>query len=99
MKDCDVLKWGMLGYRQSKYGEVKINFKKLRSLEEPFPFEETNILHAFSLDHIIHNDYYRLIKTIDSINTPEVDEFCVLRNWVYEFLKDDLKDLFKENKE
>lgn len=99
MKDSDVLKWGMLGYRHSKYGMVKVNFKKLRSPDEPFPIEETNILHAFSLDQILHNDYYRLIKTIDKINTPKVDEFCVLRNWVYKFLKDDMKKLFKENEE
>lgn len=97
MKDSDVLKWGMLGYRRSSYGEVKVNFRKLRSPDEPFPSEETDILHAFSLNHIIHNDYYNLIKTIDKINTPRVDEFCVLRNWVYDFLKDDMKKLFKEN--
>ena len=98
MKDSDVLKWGMLGYRPSSNGEVKVNFKQLRSPDEPFPSEETHILHAFSLDHILHNnDYFNLIKTIDKINTPKVDEFCVLRNWVYEFLKDDMKTLFKEN--
>ncbi len=99
MKDLDVLKWGMLGYSHSISGEVKVNFKKLRSPEEPFPIEETNILRGFSLDQILHNDYYRLIKTIDKINTPKVDEFCVLRNWVYKFLKEDMETLFKENNE
>jgi hypothetical protein len=99
MKDSDVLKWGLLGYRPSRDGEVKINFKKLTSTEEPFTRGETNILRAFSLNHILHNDYYDLIKTIDRINTPKVDEFCVLRNWVYRFLKDDMKGLFKETEE
>jgi hypothetical protein len=97
MKDSDVLKWGQLGYRPSKNGEVKINFKKLTSPDEPFPSEETHILYGFSLQQILQNDYYNLIKTIDKINTPKVDDFCVLRNWVYRFLKDDMKTLFKEN--
>jgi hypothetical protein len=97
MKDSNVLKWGMLGYRPSNYGEVKINFKKLTSSDEPFTRGETNILHAFSLEQILHNDFYDLIKTIDRINTPKVDEFCVLRSWVYRFLKDDMETLFKEN--
>ncbi|MCU7549272.1 type I restriction enzyme HsdR N-terminal domain-containing protein [Chitinophagaceae bacterium LB-8] len=99
MKDEDVRKWGMLGYRSSKDGEVKINFKKLTQTDEPFTRGETNVLRGFSLDQILHNDYYNLIKTIDKINTPKVDEFCVLRNWVYSFLKSDMETLFKENKE
>jgi hypothetical protein len=99
MKDSDVLKWGELGYRQSKNGEVIVNFKALNSPEDPFPIDETNILYAFSLGHTIHNNYDRLIKTVDKINTPKVDEFCVLRNWVYRFLKGDMETLFKENKE
>lgn len=96
MKDTNVLKWGMLGYRQSASQEVNIHFRKMRSPDEPFPSEETDILHAFSLDHIVHNDDYPLLKTIDRINTPKVDEFCVLRNWVYKFLKKDMKNLFRE---
>ncbi|THU40382.1 NTPase (NACHT family) [Niastella caeni] len=99
MKDTVVLKWGMLGYRQSISQEVNVHFRKMRSPDEPFPSEETDILHAFSLDHIIHNDDYPLLKTIDRINTPKVDEFCVLRNWVYKFIKRDMQKLFKENGE
>lgn len=99
MKDFDPLKWGLLGYRQSMSREVKINFKKMRSPEESFPIEETHVLRGFSLNQILHNDYDNLIKTIDKINTPKVDEFCVLRNWVYKFLKEDMKTLFKENGE
>lgn len=99
MKDLDPLKWGELGYRSSESGEVKINFKKMRSPDEPFPIEETNVLYGFSLDHIIHNDDYPLRQTIDQLNTPRLDEFCVLRNWVYRFLKDDIKTLFKEKEE
>ena len=71
----------------------------MRAPNEPFPIEETHILHAFSLDQILHNNYPYLIKTIDKVNTPKVDEFCVLRNWVYKFLKEDIETLFKENKE
>lgn len=97
MKDSDILKWGLLGYRPSKFEDIKINFKEYTLGDEPFEKGETNILLAFSLEQILQNDYYALIKTIDKINTPKVDEFCVLRSWVYRFLKDDMKILFKEN--
>lgn len=99
MKDADVLKWGMLGYRRSASQEVNVHFRKMRSPDKPFPSDETDILHGFSLDHILHNNDYPLHKTIDRINTPKVDEFCVLRNWVYKFLKRDMQELFKEMNE
>jgi len=99
LKDLDALKWGELGYRPSKSGEVRINFKEFISSDEAFANEETKILYGFSLGKIIHNDHYNLIKTIDKINTPKIDEFCVLRSWVYKFLNDDMKMLFKENEE
>jgi hypothetical protein len=99
MKDSDVLKWGLLGYRPSNSGAVKINFREMTTSDEPFTTGETRILRAFSLNQILHNDYSNLIKTIDKINTPKVDEFCVLRSWVYRFLKEDMKTLFKENEE
>lgn len=97
LKDSSALKWGYLGYRPSGSGELKINFRKMKSLDEPFPTEETHILIAFSLEQILHVDYNYRIKTFDKINTAKVDEFCVLRYWVYRFLKDDMKSIFEEN--
>ena len=88
-----------MGYRPSKSAKVKINFKEFTSAEEAFERGETNVLRGFILDQILHNGFLHKIKTIDKINTPKVDESCVLRNWVYRFLKEDMKDLFKKNKE
>ncbi len=99
MDDLDVHERGWLGYRASPYGEVKVNYKKFSSAEKAYSNGEANILRIFSLHQILYNDYYHLIKTIDKINTPKVDEFCVLRNWVYRFLKKDMEALFKENKD
>jgi ABC-type dipeptide/oligopeptide/nickel transport system ATPase subunit len=99
MKDSDVLKWGHLGYRQSETGKVEVNFKELISSEKIFEQKETKILHAFSLDHILHVDYYHTIPTVDKLRTSEVDDFCILRNWVYQFLKDDMREIFKANGE
>lgn len=99
MKDSDALKWGYLGYRASNSGELKINYKDISTRDEAFSSGETDVLHGFTLDQIIYNDYYHLIKTIDRMNTPEVDEFCVLRNWIYKFLKDDMRKLYKKNEE
>jgi hypothetical protein len=97
MKNSDTLKWGYLGHRHSKCGETNINFKEFISGEQAFASGETDVLRGFSLDDILYNDDYPLIKTIDKINTRKVDEFCVLRNWIYRFLKDDIKKIFKEN--
>ena len=100
MRDSDVLKGGQLGCRPSKDGQVKVNFKKMTFSDEPFKNGETKTLYGFSLNQILHNDnYFNLIKTVDRINTPKVDEFCVLRNWVFKFLKYDMEELLRENKE
>lgn len=96
MKDSDILKWGLLGYRPSRNAEVQINFKDFTSGDEAFVNGETEVLHAFSLNHILFNDFRR-VKTIEQNNTPKVDEFCVLRNWVSKFLKSDMEKLFQEN--
>ena len=40
--------------------------------------------------------YYHTITTVDKIRTPKVDDFCILRNWVNQFLKDDMRDIFEE---
>ncbi|SNT39746.1 Type I restriction enzyme R protein N terminus (HSDR_N) [Ekhidna lutea] len=97
MKDEDILKWGVIGYRKSTDKKVKIHYKQYTSSNEPFEKGETKVLIGFSLDQILHNGYYDVIKTVDHINTPKVDDFCVLRNWIYKFLKNDTKELFKEN--
>jgi len=74
--------------------EVKISND---TIEKAFEEDNITILRGFSLDNILYNDYHNHIKTIDKINTPKVDDFCVIRNWVYRLLKDDMKNLFKEN--
>jgi hypothetical protein len=95
MKDLDILKWGSFGYRQSKDGQSKFFYK------EPVPwekaFEDVSSLQAFSLDKILRSDYHNQVKTIDKINTGKVDDFCVIRNWVYKLLRDDMRDLFRQN--
>jgi hypothetical protein len=99
MKDSDILKWGWFGYRPSKYKKMKVNIKEYSNstLEKAFEEDNITVLRGFSLDSILHSDYHNQIKTIDKINTPKVDDFCVIRNWVYRLLKDDMKNLFEEN--
>lgn len=97
--DSGAFMQGMFGYRTSVNREIKVNFKKFESNSEAFKEDEIRILRGFSFDRILHNDYYNVFQTIDKINTPKVDEYCVLRNWVYKLLKDDMDTLFKENDE
>tara|TARA_R110002020_G_scaffold55963_2_gene154993 strand:- start:202 stop:3246 length:3045 start_codon:yes stop_codon:yes gene_type:complete len=99
MKDENILKWGMIGYRKSTVGKTIIHFKKYALTDEPFENGETKVLFGFSLNNVLHNGYRDAVKTIDNFNTPKVDDFCVLRGWVYKFLKRDVESLYKEHKE
>lgn len=96
MKDEDLHKWGQIGYRKSTTGILDIHFKIMTASDEPFKNGETTILWGFVLNHILHNGYYGLYKTIDGFRTPKLDDYCVLRHWVLSVLQDDLKEIFKE---
>lgn len=99
MKDTDILKWGLFGYRSSRCENVKIYYSN-KSSKQAFEEDGIKILRPFSLDKILYVDYHHdRIQTIDRINTREVDKFCVIRNWIYTLLKSDMEKLFKENKE
>jgi len=101
MKDSDIRKWGMYGYRPSESGKLRVNIKESMPFSSDKPFKEDGVksLRGFSLESILNNNsnFDSKIKTIDKINTPKVDTFCVLRNWVYKLLENDMKHLFKDN--
>lgn len=100
MKESDVLKWGAFGYRSSQTGKFEIYFKDSSESEDAFGKENLKCLRSFSLDSILRvNDYSARypVQTVDRINTPKVDEYCVIRNWIYKFLEKDLEKLFREN--
>lgn len=98
MKDMDVLKWGYIGWRPSRNRRVTISIKDINAHEEAFKVDEMTQLQTFTLNSILHNDFdvrYNM-QTIDGIKTPKVDQFCVIRNWVYQLLRADAEILFKE---
>lgn len=101
MKDSDVHKHGSFGYRESRTGKFEIYFKDSNNSDEAFQIEGIKFIRSFTLEHILKiTDYGRYpVKTVDMINSSKVDEYCVLRNWVYKFLERDMEKLFKENKE
>lgn len=98
-KDGELNNWGMFGYRPSKIGKFKIYFEIAEPGWDLLEKDNLNSLRTFSLDRILKiNDFARYpVKTVDKLNTSKVDEYCVLRNWIYMFLEDDLEKLFKEN--
>jgi len=101
MKDSNVHKWGVFGYRTSRSGKIEINFKDMNQRDEAYREEGISILRSFSLDLILkinHTNRYP-VQTINKIKTPKVDEFCVIRNWVYKFFEYDMENLFKFNEE
>ncbi len=101
MKDSDVLKWGSFGYRASQTGKFEIHFRNIDESGKAFEKGEVLSLRSLSLDVILHiQDFIHFpVQTIDRIRTPKIDEFCVLRNWVYKLLKRDMEKLFHENEE
>lgn len=90
---------GMMGYRPSKNGKLKVVFKKHKPHNKIFEEDQITSLRGFSLNNILYNDSFHQIKTIDKINTPEVDDFCVIRNWVYKLLENDMEKIFKEKED
>lgn len=99
MKDSDILKWGTFGYRPSRTGKFEIHFKDSIKSDEVFKSIGLNSLRPFTLDLILRicNNYRYPVKTVYRLKTPKVDEYCVIRNWVYKILEIDMKKLFKEN--
>lgn len=99
MNDSDILKWGTFGYRPSRTGKFEIHFTDSSESDEAFKSIGLKSLRAFTLDFIlrIRNDYRYPVKTVDRLNTAKVDEYCVIRNWVYKFVESDMRELFKEN--
>ena len=103
MKNENFNGYRYLGYRSAKSNEYNAYFKILEENihEQAFEKDEIYSLQGFSLDSILYNDDYlnNRIKTIDKINTDKLDNYCVLRNWIYRLLKNDMRQLFKENGE
>lgn len=98
-KDGEINNWGMFGYRPCRTGKFEMHFEEAEPSWELGKKDKLNSLRTFSLDRILRiNDFTRYpVKTVDKINTSNVDEYCVLRNWIYMFLEDDMKEIFKEN--
>lgn len=96
MKNLDILKWGLIGYRSSKSGEMKTFYSEnaLSSIfDSNLAFEKDgiSILYPFSINDILHFDNIRA-------NTSKIEKFSMLRNWIYKMLENDMNRQFKENK-
>lgn len=98
MQEGNIRKRGLFGFRTSQDGKSKVNFENFKPPQKVF---ESNIgiktLYTFEFDDILKID--EPVKTVQRINSSKVDEFCILRNWIYKFLKEDMDPLFKKHKE
>lgn len=99
MKENDVYKRDFFGYRQSKDGQTRVIFQGYKSMEEAFKEDKISSFSGFMFDRVLRSDYHNEIKTIDKLNTSKVDDFCVIRNWVYKFLKNDMREILKQYKQ
>jgi len=95
-KDSDVRNWGFFGRRPSRSGKLTVNFKELVPFGDKSKFEGgVKSFRGFSLDSIIH--FSDPIKSSNWLNERNIDERCVLRNWVLQLLKEDMRGIFEEN--
>lgn len=90
---------GYFGYIPSQDGLTKINFKEYKPMDQAFKEDGLSRFSGLSFDRLLRSDYHNEIKTFDKLNTSKVDDFCVLRNWVYKLLKDDMREIFKKYNE
>lgn len=99
MRDSDILKWGMFGYRPSKRGINNFYYTNNESYEKAFKEDEISILRPFSLDIILVNENRDKVSLIPDMKIPKADDFCVIRNWVYKLIRYDLEKIIKKNTE
>ncbi|MGX5854424.1 type I restriction enzyme HsdR N-terminal domain-containing protein [Dyadobacter jiangsuensis] len=99
IKEEEGSRWGYLGYRTSENDQVKFQHKEFYSSSDAFDKDKIDVLYGISFDNFIRVDYLHLVKTVDQLNTPKVDESCVVRSWIFRILKSDIKGFFKENEE
>jgi len=101
IKKIDDLKWGGFGYKTSVKGDYKTIFIDREKESEAFKKDKLKFIKAFSLDFIMVINDYSInrypVQTLDRFNTEEVDKLCVIRNWIYKMLEDDIKDIIKQN--
>lgn len=97
-KDSNPLKDGLLGYGKSDSESLTINFKEYVPEIHKQAFDQDNMisLRGFSLKEILYNSYHHTLKTYDGINTSKIDDYCIIRNWVYRLIKSDMDDVFVE---
>lgn len=86
---------GFYGRRHSSEGKFSFRFEKMPTFENRKKPSGFGILRGFSFGQIIHID--NPMQTVSEINSRNVDESCVLRNWVYKILKEDFEKYFGEN--
>jgi len=96
MQDSDVRNWGLFGHRPSSYGKLTVNFKEYVPFGDKSKFAGgVKSFRGFSLDSVLH--FSDPIKSSIWLNERGIDERCVLRNWVLQLLKEDMKGIFEEN--
>jgi len=97
-EESDIFKCHTFGYKTSPTNEFKVNFKNsIDPFEDAIKKNGLKSIHSFSVDFIIKIYHsWNIVKTVDKFNTSEVDEFCVIRNWIFKFLRNDLEKIIKE---
>lgn len=95
INDLSEIKHGCYGYKKSSNGKFHLIYKSSKKSENFFKNEDgIKTLRVFSFDRFIHIN--NPIKTVRRINTNKVDVSCVVRNWAYQILINDLNKIVKK---
>ena len=97
LKDSDGSHSGFYGYRPSDDGKIGFHFKAALTFGHQVHHEDRlDVIRGFSFERLLHRGYHSRLKTFDKLNTSKIDDFCMIRSWVYKLLKNDIGKVYKE---
>ncbi|VEH21488.1 Uncharacterised protein [Chryseobacterium nakagawai] len=96
MKDSDILKQGMFGYRRSTSEINKFYYYDIERRDQAFEDDQVSILRPFSLDAFLINEGLNTVQLLPNMKITKADDFCVIRGWVYKILRSDLEKFIKK---
>ena len=94
MKDSKNIHMHGFGYGAANNNELEVHFFDRSFSDIDFSREDIEIFRGSTFSNLLRK--ISPIKTVNNIDTSKVDEYCVLRNWVYELIQDDIKRIMRE---
>lgn len=89
----------MLGYRPLDNSNKRVHFRDYTeiSIHELLEKDKLTSIGPISLNNILYdNEYIHEIRSIKNFKTPKLDDYSVIRSWVYKFLRSDISEIIRQ---